>query len=196
MIKENQMYAQINKPKKLKEKKRIDIAENKKTQMYIYGAAAAVSIIMIVIGLLIEPISTLFDTTGVITLILRFVIVIAILAACLYLHEYIHVLTIKKFSGEKCKIEFRKKYACVLTDSYFSKRGYLIVSFAPVAIIGVILLLLMIILPSKCFWILYVAEILNIAGATGDVYTAILLLKEKDGLWIKDEVNNITYWKK
>ena len=190
------MYAQINKPKKLKEKKRIDIAENKKTQMYIYGAAAAVSIIMIVIGLLIEPISTLFDTTGVITLILRFVIVIAILAACLYLHEYIHVLTIKKFSGEKCKIEFRKIYACVLTDSYFSKRGYLIVSFAPVAIIGVILLLLMIILPSKCFWILYVAEILNIAGAAGDVYTAILLLKEKDGLWIKDEVNYITYWKR
>ena len=196
MIKENQMYAQINKPKKLKEKKRIDIAENKKTQMYIYGAAAAVSIIMIVIGLLIEPISTLFDTTGVITLILRFVIVIAILAACLYLHEYIHALTIKKLSGETCKIDFRKIYACVLTDSYFSKRGYLIVSFAPVAIIGVILLLLMIILPSKCFWILYVAEILNIAGAAGDVYTAILLLKEKDGLWIKDEVNYITYWKR
>lgn len=196
MIKENQMYAQINKPKKLKDKKKIDITENKKTQLYIYGAAAAVSIIMIVIGLLIEPISTMFDTTGVITLILRFVIVIALLAACLYLHEHIHALTIKKLSGETCKIDFRKIYACVLTDSYFSKRGYLIVSFAPVAIIGVILLLLMIILPSKCFWILYVAEILNIAGATGDVYTAILLLKEKDGLWIKDEVNYITYWKR
>lgn len=196
MIKEDQMYAQINKPKKLKDKKKIDIAENKKTKLCIYGAAAAVSILMVVIGLLIEPISTLFETTGVMMLVLRFVIVIALLAACLYLHEYIHVITIKKLSGETCKIDFRKLYACVLTDSYFSKRGYLIVCFAPVAIIGILLLLLMIILPSKCFWILYIAEILNIAGAAGDVYTAIILLKEKSGLWIKDEVNYITYWKR
>lgn len=188
------MYAQINKPKKLINKKTIDISGNKKTQRYLYGAAAAAAIILIAAGCLISPISNLFETRGFIWLLFRFVVVLAILAAYLYAHEYIHTLAANKLCGEKCKVVIKKYYAYASTKAYYTKRGYLIYSFAPVVILGAALLLFMIILPAKYFWFAYLAQVLNIAGAAGDVYAAVILSKEKGGLWIKDGGNSITYW--
>ena len=63
------------------------------------------------------------------------------------------------------KIVLEKYHARCVSDTVFTLKGYIIYCFAPVVIIGTVLLILNIVLPDRFFWQVYIIQIINIAGA-------------------------------
>lgn len=190
------MLAFAEKPKEYKNEKAIDLGSERMLKVCIYAAAIAAAALLASIGNLHVPITVFFDVDGALWLLLRFVIVFACIALYYLLHELIHSYISKKLSGTKTEIVREKVYAYSVSNSYFSLKAYLIYSFAPIAIIGVILLLLTLILPDKLFWQVYIIQIINLAGAAGDVYAAFKLLREKQDIVIKDNGKTVSYWTK
>ena len=105
-----------------------------------------------------------------------------------------HSYVLKRLTGITAKIVFEKYHARCVSDTVFTLKGYLIYCFAPVVIIGVVLLILNIVLPDKFFWQVYIIQIINIAGAAGEFYAAYILIKEKKELAVLDDGVKLTYW--
>lgn len=190
------MLALTEKPKEYKNEKVIDLGSERMLKVCIYAAAIAAAVLLASIGNLHVPITSLYDVDGVMWLILRLAIVIVCMALYYLLHECIHVCIAKKFSGTKPEIVREKIYVRCASNCCFSLKGYLIYSFAPIVIIGVLLLLLTLVLPDKLFWQVYIIQIINLAGAAGDVYAAFKLLREKQELIVKDNGTTVSYWTK
>lgn len=190
------MLALAEKPREFKNEKVIELGSERMLKVCIYAAAIAAAVLLASIGNLRVPITALYDVDGVLWLILRLAIVVICMALYYLLHECTHVYIAKRFSGTKSELVREKIYVHCASNCYFSLKGYLIYSFAPIVIIGVVLLLLALALPDKFFWQVYIIQLINLAGAASDVYAAIKLLGEKQDIVIKDNGATVSYWTK
>ena len=190
------MSAKKRKPEGFKNKKTIDLKADKKLWLSINGAALAAAAALVLLGCLYEPVTRFFDAAGAWRLLLRFVLLLVGMGVYFFLNEYIRRFMIEKVTG-KAALVVREK-PCVFTAPArcLTVKEYLKISFAPVLALGALLLLLMLILPAKLFWQVYIMQIINLAGAAGDVYTAYMLLKMKKDVQIEDDVTSITIWSK
>ena len=190
------MSAKKRKPEGFKNKKTIDLNADKKLRLSINGAALAAAAVLTLLGCLYEPVTRFFDAAGAWRLLLRFALLLVGMGVYFYLNEYIRRFMIEKVTG-KAALVVREK-PCVFTAPArcLTVKEYLKISFAPVLALGALLLLLMLILPAKLFWQVYIIQIINLAGAAGDVYTAYMLLKMKKDVQIEDDVTSITIWSK
>ena len=190
------MSAKKRKPEGFKNKKTIDLKADKKLWLSINGAALAAAAALVLLGCLYEPVTRFFDAAGAWRLLLRFVLLLVGMGVYFFLNEYIRRFMIEKVTG-KAALVVREK-PCVFTAPArcLTVKEYLKISFAPVLALGALLLLLMLILPAKLFWQVYIIQIINLAGAAGDVYTAYMLLKMKKDVQIEDDVTSITIWSK
>ncbi len=91
-------------------------------------------------------------------------------AAYVVLHELVHGVCMKYFSGAPVRYGFTGLYAYAGSEAYFTKKRYFIIALAPVAVWGVVLLALCMLVPAPWFWTVYLIQIGNIAGAAGDFY--------------------------
>ena len=57
-----------------------------------------------------------------------------------------------------------------------------------------VLLILNLVLPDRLFWQVYIIQMINIAGAAGELYAAYRLIKEKKELAVLDDGEKLTYW--
>lgn len=190
------MYAQLKKPERFKNESVIDIKSDKKLKLYISAATIAAVLVLAVIGNLFVPVTRLYDTGGFWMLALRFALILIGILIYYWLHEYIHLYIENRMTGIKAGIKREKLFAYSESRSYFSLDTYIKYCFAPVVVLGVILLLLMLILPAKYFWQVYIIQIINIAGAMGDAFVVIRLKREKQELVIKDNGTSVSYWTK
>lgn len=190
------MSAKKRKPEGFKNKKTIDLKADKKLWLSINGTALAAAAALVLLGCLYEPVTRFFDAAGAWRLLLRFVLLLVGMGVYFFLNEYIRRFMIEKVTG-KAALVVREK-PCVFTAPArcLTVKEYLKISFAPVLALGALLLLLMLILPAKLFWQVYIIQIINLAGAAGDVYTAYMLLKMKKDVQIEDDVTSITIWSK
>ena len=190
------MSAKKRKPEGFKNKKTIDLKADKKLWLSINGAALTAAAALVLLGCLYEPVTRFFDAAGAWRLLLRFALLLVGMGVYFYLNEYIRRYMIEKLTG-KAALVVREK-PCVFTAPArcLTVKEYLKISFAPVLALGALLLLLMLILPAKLFWQVYIMQIINLAGAAGDVYTAYMLLKMKKDVQIEDDVTSITIWSK
>ena len=102
------------------------------------------------------------------------------------LHELVHGVFMRRFSGKRAKYGFTLVYAYAGSDCYFNKRDYLIIAAAPVVFWGVVFLLLLFLLPVNWRWVPYVWELFNLSGAAGDFYVFHRLHKEPDTILCLD----------
>ena len=190
------MSAKKRKPEGFKNKKTIDLKADKKLWLSINGAALTAAAALVLLGCLYEPVTRFFDAAGAWRLLLRFALLLVGMGVYFFLNEYIRRFMIEKVTG-KAALVVREK-PCVFTAPArcLTVKEYLKISFAPVLALGALLLLLMLILPAKLFWQVYIIQIINLAGAAGDVYTAYMLLKMKKDVQIEDDVTSITIWSK
>lgn len=188
------MYCYKEKPEKLKTEHVIDPEGDKKLRLYLSLGAVGLAAVLVGIGCIFVPIAKLYDVGGVGRFILRAVLIIVMAAAYYCVHELVHSYVLKRLTGITAKIVFEKYHARCVNDAVFTLKGYLIYCFAPVVIIGVVLLILNIVLSDKFFWQVYIIQIINIAGAAGELYAAYMLIKEKKELAVLDDGEKLTYW--
>lgn len=182
------------KPEKLKTEHVIDPEGDKKLRLYLSLGAVGLAAVLVGIGCIFVPITKLYDVGGVGRFILRAVLIIVMAAVYYCVHELVHSYVLKRLTGTTAKMVFEKYHARCVSDTVFTLKGYLIYCFAPVVIIGVVLLVLNLVLPDKFFWQVYIIQIINIAGAAGEFYAAYMLIKEKKELAVLDDGEKLTYW--
>ena len=102
------------------------------------------------------------------------------------LHELVHGICIRRFSGKRANYGFTLIYAYAGSECYFNKRDYLIIAAAPVVFWGIVFLLLLFLLPMNWRWVPYVWQLFNLSGAAGDFYVFHRLHKEPDTILCQD----------
>lgn len=188
------MYCYKEKPEKLKTEHVIDPEGDKKLGLYLSLGAVGLAAVLVGIGCIFVPIAKLYDVGGVGSFVLRAALIIVMAVVYYCVHELMHSLVLKRLTGDTAKIIFEKHHARCVSDTVFTLKGYIIYCFAPVVIIGTVLLILNIVLPDRFFWQVYIIQIINIAGAAGEFYAAYRLIKERKELAVLDDGEKLTYW--
>ncbi len=151
-------------PEGYREIKKIDLMSNRKEMILINILALGILCGMVALGFAIcPPFSKLL--LGVQTII-NIILLLASVMLYIILHELVHGILMKAYSGVKPRYGFTGLYAYSGSDAYFSRRQYLIIAFAPVVLLGAV---------RRCstygyeswFWFFYIIQIVNISGAAG-----------------------------
>ena len=66
----------------------------------------------------------------------------------IFLHEFVHGIFIKRYSGKKADYGFTGMYAYAGSKPYFNKKSYLVIALAPVVLWGIVLTALLLIVPK------------------------------------------------
>ncbi len=169
----------------------VDLDADKKLKIKIYAASAAAAAVLIALGCLIRSISLLFDAAGAFALIIRFILLMLVLAASLAGQEYLKCLILGRLTGKPARVVREGMSARIEYKCWLDRKSYVIMSLLPAAAVCLVLLLLMLMLPDSLFWQCYVIFTVTLAGAAGDVYIAYRLFREKRGVRVKNEGYNI-----
>ena len=147
----------------------MDLTRDKKLFRLVNGLAIAIGVVMVFLPSI--PIKTLFDMSeGLGPYALRFAVMLGGLFAYIVLHELVHGVCMKFFSGIKPRYGFSLGFAYAGSDAYFNKKSYIIIALAPVVLWGIVLAVLCNYVPENWFWVFYTIQITNISGAAGDFY--------------------------
>ncbi|MBQ8402843.1 MAG: DUF3267 domain-containing protein [Clostridia bacterium] len=165
----------------------IDLQKNKKLMLGVNLGALAVTLVMIAAALPFVPIATLFDMSqGIAVYFLRFFALLVGSVVYIILHELVHGIFMKRFSGVKPHYGFTLMYAYAGSSAYFNKKSYIIIALAPVVIWGIVLGVLCATLPESWFWVVYFIQIANLSGAAGDAYVTYKMLTLPKDILVND----------
>lgn len=162
----------------------MDFVRNRKLLLTVNGAGIAVSVIMIVLGLVFVPVSSALELIRdhwYVSLILAFLYI-----AYICLHELTHGVFMHIMSGVKPNYGFKLCYAYAGSNVWFDRKSHIIIALAPLIIWGVILQVLCMVLPAGWFWIFWLIQISNVSGSAGDVYCSIHLARFPGDILIQD----------
>jgi Putative zincin peptidase len=112
----------------------------------------------------------------------------AIIFGTIVIHELVHGIAFAAFGGSprygfKVKFFLPLAYATSPGD-YFRRNSFIIIGLAPLIVIDVVCLLLLAIFPQAP-WLIWVITF-NTAGAIGDIWTAVLLLRCPKSVQVED----------
>ena len=175
----------------------IDLQKDKKLALLVNGLAILIAVPLAVIGLLIVPVSVLFDmSAGFGRYCLRFAALLVGVIVYMVLHELVHGIFMKRFSGVKPRYGFPGLYAYAGSDAYFGKRHYIIIALAPVVVWGLVLLLLNAVVSPEWFWVVYFIQIGNLSGAAGDLYVTYKFRQLPEDILVRDTGVAMTVYSK
>ncbi|MBO5006312.1 MAG: DUF3267 domain-containing protein, partial [Clostridia bacterium] len=146
----------------------IDLQKNKKLMLLVNGIALVLMLALVALGAYIVPIDTFFDNEVWYMPLIKLAVMMGGYVAYIVLHELVHGIFMKHFSGVKPKYGFTLMYAYAGSEAYFNKKSYIIIALAPVVIWGAVLGVLCAVLPQGWFWVVYFIQIGNLSGAAGD----------------------------
>lgn len=102
------------------------------------------------------------------------------------LHELVHGIFMKRFSGIKPNYGFTLMYAYAGSTAYFNKKHYIIIALAPIVVWGIVLTIINCFVPASWFWVVYFIQIMNISGAAGDLYVTYKFSKMPKNILVHD----------
>ena len=171
-------------PESYGEIERIDLLENRRQLLLVNGLAVLIAAVMILPPLIVRGLH--FREDGIGLILLKIVILLTAAVVYMALHELVHGVFIRKYSGRRPGYGVGMGYACAGSDAYFNKKSYIIIALSPVIIWGVALLILNLALSSAWFWVVYGVQITNISGAAGDYYVTYRMLKMPSDILVRD----------
>jgi hypothetical protein len=163
---------------------------NKREAVIVNTLALAITLLMLALGFVICPPFTNFSFG--LNSLLTMVLVVACIVVYMVLHELVHGIFMKGFSGVKPRYGYSGLYAYAGSDALFDRRQYLVIAFAPVVILGLILLMLNIAFYETDFWLIYIIQVVNISGAAGDFYVGVQIGKTRGDLLVRDTGTDMT----
>ena len=162
----------------------IDLKDNKKQFWLVNGLSIA--IMLALMALFFQLMWYGFLELHFEGLLLQLLVLAVGMLAYIPLHELVHGICIRRFSGQKADYGFTLVYAYAGSKCYFNKRDYLIIAAAPVVFWGLVFLLLLFLLPVGWRWVAYAWELFNLSGAAGDFYVFHRLHREPDTILCQD----------
>lgn len=165
----------------------IDLQKNKKTAVIVNLLSILIAILLIVPAHLIVPISSLFAMeSGMQNYLLRFGCLFVFAIAYMILHELVHGIAMKIRGTKKVKYGFTGLYAFAGSDDFYDKKSYIFIALAPVVLWGIILAVITLFVPYEWFWVVYMIQIINLSGASGDLLVTVTFLRLPGDILIKD----------
>ena len=162
----------------------MDFTRNRKQVMAVLKIAVALTLIPVIVGLIIELPRPSFG--GFVRTWYLWAAMIVMLVAYIPLHELTHGLVMYALSGVKPTFGIRLPYAYAGSTAWFDRKSHVITALAPLVVWGTILQILIAALPERWFWPLWVVQISNLSGSSGDIYCVWALLKMDGKLLIQD----------
>ena len=173
----------------------VDLAKNKKLFLLVNLAAALIGVALAIAGIVICPISATFDAEEYIWMpLLRFGVLMIAFPVYIVLHELVHGLFIRIFSGKGAHYKFTLAYASAGSDAYFGKWSYIVIALSPVVLLGALLAVLCALLPATWFWVAYAIQILNLSGAAGDYYVTLRFCTLPRDILVRDSGTAMTVY--
>lgn len=158
--------------------KRIDLTKDRNILVAISIWSLVAALAMILPMLFVHPIGNAFDMPmGKVLFFLS--AMVAGLVVYLFLHEAVHGIFIRLFTGSGAGFGFDIKNGMAYANStwYFRKWPYIVIALAPLVIWGIILTLLLQDVEEIYFWYLYAIQIFNVTGAAGDLYVTCSVIR-------------------
>lgn len=185
-------------PEGYKERLHIDLQKDKKLAFIVNALGVVAAVVMYVLGHMFSPSEkSMFDMSqGMTGYWIRFGSMIVGMFAYLILHELVHGIFMKHFSGIKPSYGYSGLYAYAGSKAYFKKSSYIIIALAPVVIWGIVLLILNVIVPAEWFWVVYIIQMVNVSGACGDLYVTARFAKLPEDILINDTGVSMTIYSK
>jgi len=191
------MYATQHLPPHYTVKLKIDLKNNKRQFYLVYAISFLILAVFLVPVCFFVPIAPLFEglTSGdPLPVLLRLGTLCAGLFAYILLHELVHGVFIRIFTGKRARYGFSLAFAYAYSDCYFAKWPYLTIALAPVLFWGTVLAILTPIVPLSWFWVVYIIQLTNLSGAAGDLYVTVRLWRLPRHALIKDEGTAMTVY--
>ncbi|HLL66692.1 MAG TPA: DUF3267 domain-containing protein [Micromonosporaceae bacterium] len=111
------------------------------------------------------------------------------------LHEAVHGLAFWCYTGARPEFGFKGWYAYTAAPGwYLGRNQYLVVGLAPLVGISVVALVLVAVLPAPLVIVVLLGAVLNVAGATGDLYLCARIIASPVSTVIEDRNDGIAWW--
>ncbi len=179
-------------PNGYREVRRVDLMRNRKEAVLVNLIALVIAGLVGALGFVLCP-PFIEVEIGIHTIVSVTVIVIGTVLYMI-LHEMIHGVFMKAFSGKKPRYGFTGLYAYAGSDALFNRTQYLIIAFAPVVLLGLILAVLTAAFYETAFWDLYIIQIVNLSGAAGDFYVGSLIARSRNDVLIRDMGTDMAFY--
>ncbi|MBQ3498790.1 MAG: DUF3267 domain-containing protein [Clostridia bacterium] len=149
----------------------VDLQKNKKMALTVNLLGLGIGVLLAVPMCFVVPVSALFSMeSGILNYFLRFAALIVLNILYLILHEFVHGIAMKICGTKKVKYGFTGLYAFAGSDDYYDKKSYAFIALAPVVFWGLIIAVVNCFVPVEWFWVVYILQISNLAGAAGDLF--------------------------
>ena len=165
---------------------------NRKEAVLVNLLAVAITAVAAVVGFVLCPPFSEIEI-GIRTIVSMISISVGIVLYMI-LHELIHGVFMKGFSGRKPRYGFTGLYAYAGSDALFTRRQYLIIAFAPVVILGGIIAVLTTAFYETAFWDLYIIQTVNLSGAAGDFYVGFLIARSGNDVLVHDTGTDMAFY--
>lgn len=173
----------------------VNLQKDKKAALVINIISIVIFVAMMVLMHFAVPIVYLFDLKGGMwAYLLRFAVLLVSMVAYIIAHEWIHGVAMKHCGTRKVKYSFTGMYAAAGSDDYYTKKAYIFIALAPIVVWGVVLGIINLLVPKSWFWIIYMLQIYNIAGAAGDLYVTVKFSKMPKDILIQDSGVGMTVY--
>ncbi len=173
------MKTQRNLPENYQTLFHIDLQKDKKLALLVNGLALAITLLMVMAGFAFHPIEAIPGLGKTLLLLVGIMVY-------LILHELVHGIFMRLFSGVRPHYGFTALYAYAGSDAYFNRTHYIIIALAPVVIWGVVLGVLCAVVGEGWFWFWYFLAIINLSGAAGDLYVTVRFSKLSPDILVQD----------
>jgi hypothetical protein len=179
-------------PRGYREVRRVDLMRNRREAILVNLIALVIAGVVTALGFVLCP-SFLEVEIGIHTIV-EVILMLAGIVVYMILHEIIHGVFMKAFSGLKPRYGFTGMYAFAGSDALFNRKQYLLIAFAPVVILGVILTVLTAAFYETAFWSLYIIQIVNLSGAAGDFYVGFLIARSGNDVLVRDTGTDMAFY--
>jgi hypothetical protein len=168
----------------------VDLKNNKKQAILVNVLALIIAAVMVVPAAILHP----FDLSDGLADSLRFFALGISAILYLVLHELTHGVTMKLFGTKKVKYGFTGLYAFAGSADYYPKLPYIAIALAPVVLFGIIFAVALPFVPEKWFWVVYILQLSNIAGAAGDFYVTVRFFGMPKDILVHDSGTSMTVY--
>lgn len=174
----------------------IDLQRDKKPALIINLLSIVLAVAVAVPMNLYCPFWVLLDMSeGSTAFLIRTLVFLAGLIAYVVLHELTHAAVMKYYGATHVRFGLTLMYAYAGSEQdYFAKRPYIRVALAPVLLWGAVFLLLSFVVRGPYLWVVFLLQILNIAGAAGDLYVVWKFSRFPEDILVRDTGIDMTVY--